>query len=228
MRFLVLALSSMALAQAGNDAEKMFRTMEKKIAGSKTLQLTVDSAMESSKGKGKLTGSVLLAQGNKVRLELTGNFSGKPFAMKLVSDGTKMRAESDMVKAPAVKNTEKDLGADLSAGLSRAGVFAGLLIGRSSRPGQKAAPLDAHLKASNFALGKKEKDGERQTQVIDYVLTIGPGEKLNVQLWLDTDTQLPLKRVMSGQKGKEKVRITETYEVKVDEKVDDQKFALPK
>jgi hypothetical protein len=39
---------------------------------------------------------------------------------------------------------------------------------------------------------------------------------------------LPLKRVLSGQKGDEKIGVTETYDIRVNGKIEASKFELPK
>ena len=48
-------------------------------------------------------------------------------------------------------------------------------------------------------------------------------------MWIDTKTNLPLKRAIMTQKGDDKFTVTETYtKLKLDEKIDPKMFELPK
>jgi hypothetical protein len=58
-----------------------------------------------------------------------------------------------------------------------------------------------------FRLGAKEKVAEREAQVVHYVANAKDGSATNIALWIDTQTNLPVKRVcdMRG------IRSEETY-----------------
>ena len=75
----------------------------------------------------------------------------------------------------------------------------------------------------------KEKVGERDTRVIQYTLTAKGGEDpLSVKLWLDAETNLPVKLAVTGGKSDWK-DLTETYgEFTIEPKVDAKSFELPK
>src|SRR5262245_53116182 len=70
---LMLALLPRALAQ-GNDAEKLYRAMEKKITGAKAFKVAVviDTRGETKDRVGSYKGFLLLTKDNKARLKLSG------------------------------------------------------------------------------------------------------------------------------------------------------------
>ena len=90
------------------------------------------------------------------------------------------------------------------------------------------------FRASDFELGKEDNVGTRRAQVITCkLIPKGLGEKKEVSftetLWLDLETNLPLKRVFSGDFGGKKIKFTETYDKFVlDPKVDAKVFELGK
>jgi len=228
MRTVFLAVAVLALGQETNQAEKLFRSAEKMLADAESVQLSMESTLKASKGESKVKGTMLLAKGNKARVEVSGEFFGKPFKMEMVSDGTKMKTETTPAKGGAVKDTPKNFNINMAGMVSRAGILGGLFAARPQRPGQKDPELDEILKISGFALGKKEKLGDRQVQVIDYEVMLDNDTAMTAQVWLDSETRLPLKRVLSAKAGKAEFRITETYQIRVNGKIDGKRFELPK
>ena len=70
---------------------------------------------------------------------------------------------------------------------------------------------------SNFTLGKEEKVGERQTQRLDYQLAVkGQNPTFSVTVWIDLKTGLPVKRLVTGGVGEEKLTYSETYNLTLD------------
>jgi outer membrane lipoprotein-sorting protein len=126
----------------------------------------------------------------------------------------------------------KNAGAKTLTAVARAGVFASVMLVSVARTGEKPVEVDVNeqLKLSDFKLGKKEKVGDSEAQVIDYTLTVkGEKEPMQCSVWVDTKTNLPLKRVLRGKEGTEKATVTETYsKFTVDGKVDPKSFELPK
>src|SRR2546430_3379897 len=83
---LFLPLLPAALAQE-NDAEKLYRGMEKKLLAAKAFEVTFDYQVEKGKAKGEL----LVTRENKVRMKIVGHFEEKPKArFELVSDGNRV------------------------------------------------------------------------------------------------------------------------------------------
>jgi outer membrane lipoprotein-sorting protein len=218
--FLVLTLP----AAEPNDAEKLFRDMEKKVTSAKTLECTFEAKLEAPRDQnGTITGEVVLADGNKWFTEYGGEVGGRKGKTTSISDGIKVvDIESDMPNK--TRDANKGQTGILCASVARAGLMASFFYVAKEL---KAAD---DLKASDFKLGKKEKVGDKEAQVIDYHLTMkGLEVPLSISVWVDTKTKLPLKRVVTVMKGDEKGTITETYsKLKIDEKIDPKKFELPK
>jgi hypothetical protein len=79
---------------------------------------------------------------------------------------------------------------------------------------------------SGFKLGKKEKVGKRETRRVDYVLGYkGKKDSYPVTMWIDLKTGLPVKRLVSD--GGLPF-FTETYELRLDGKLDPEIFKLPR
>jgi hypothetical protein len=79
---------------------------------------------------------------------------------------------------------------------------------------------------SGFKLGNKEKIGECEAQRLDYVLGVkGKETTYHVTVWIDVKTELPVKRLVSdgGLPW-----FTETYEMKLDGKLDPKIFEIPR
>src|SRR6516162_6347712 len=86
------ALAPPVLAQ-DDEAEKLFRAMEKKITEAKTFQIAASIQLkgETKDRGGRLKGSLLLTSDNKARLTISGSISGEAVKRELVSDGKQMK-----------------------------------------------------------------------------------------------------------------------------------------
>jgi len=129
------------------------------------------------------------------------------------------------------KDTPKEFFEEMIGFFKHGGPVAGHVFSSINSEGVRSV---ATFKASAFKLGKKEKIGKRDTQVIEYKLTLENTPKeaaklaLSEQLWLDVETNLPLKRVLTGKLDKE-FTYTEIYsEFTLNPKVDAKLFELPK
>ncbi len=226
--FMPLLVALLLPAAEPNEAEKLFRDMEKKITSAKTLECDFETTMEGGPGfklGGK--GSLTLAEGNKCHIEGSIDENGKVIKGMFTSDGKSMQGVQDGKVQPKM-DTPKEFEAAIRAAISRTGVF--VLGFQPLDLGEKEFKIDEAFKVSDFKLGKKEKIGEREAQEIQYALNVkGPKEPLAVSVWLDTKTNLPLKRVMTATMGTEKFTFTETCpKLILDPKIDAKKFELPK
>jgi hypothetical protein len=219
-----------------NEAEQLFRKMETKLTSAKSLETAFEAKMEGLKFADtkviSLKGSLVFAEGNKSHLEISGEYLPK---VANISDGTKMQAVVDD-KPQAKKDVPKKQTEIFWAVITRSGLTVPLLfIGAPAADYlffaslDKEAKIDDMFKVSDFKLGKKEKVGNQEAQVVEYKLQVQGRDEMAVSVWLDTKTDLPLKRVLTGKKGDDKVTITETYsKMKIDAKIDPKKFELPK
>jgi outer membrane lipoprotein-sorting protein len=227
MRLAFLPAVLLALAQGENQAEKLIRESEKLLAEADQAQITVESTLEGTPERGRLKGTLLLAKGNKASLVVQGNLRGEELKISVVSNGTKMKVEMAMSKPQEEQDTPKNFNAMLAGTFSRVGMLAGFRT-RAQQAGQKEPGLDDLYKVSDFVLGKKERVGEREAQIIDYKLVMDNRDTAQTTIWLDTETKLPLKRVLTSKNNNESLRVTETYQIRVNGKIDGKKFELPK
>jgi outer membrane lipoprotein-sorting protein len=207
--------------EQGKDAEKLFQRMEAKLHAAKTVSLSFDSSVESEsipiKGW-KLKGTVAVMDGKKARLEMNGGKTGgEPFKGLLISDGTQM-VQNHGKPQPAPKVGPSNLITEIA----RSGFFITIM----PLPPEPFTNPDFDLKegfsVSGFKLGNKEKIGERETQRVDYVLSVKGNEgQFPAAVWIDLKTGLPVKRELTGM-------YTENYELTLDGKLDPKLFELPK
>jgi outer membrane lipoprotein-sorting protein len=212
-----------------NDAEKQFRQMEMKLTNAKTIECTFEAKLEGDKEKGNLKGELTVGEGNKSQLEMGGDMDGKAIKATMIVDGTKMVVIADD-KPKGKEDTPKWLNDAYRAAMVRSGLFVPLMFIHRVGEQPKEFKADDEFKVSDFKLGKKEKVGDQEGQAIQYKLHIKEfPEPLALTVWMDTKKPLPLKRVITMMKDKEKMTITETYsKLNLDEKVDTKKFELPK
>ena len=228
---LVLLLCALATSPAvaePNEAEKLFRDMEKKIATAKTLELDVELKMDAPGSKVSVKGSMILGEGNRTRVEGSGVADGIPFKGVLISDGKKMHIVVND-KAEPTHKTPKQLSNVGRAAITRAGMPMSLPYFIISSIVDDLNINDMYV-VSDFNIGRKEKIGEREAQEIQYTFTFfEQKESLAMSVWLDTKTNLPLKRVVTSTVDKEKFVYTEIIsKMTLDPKIDAKKFELPK
>jgi outer membrane lipoprotein-sorting protein len=211
--------------------DAVFKRMEQPILKCKTFKADVEVAVGPGNDS-KLKGRLLVAQGNKMRLELDGSIKGKPGKMAMVSDGTKMRMSGDTGPGNE-QETPKQLSEIALASVTRTGVFVPMfLLVEAAEPGKKPEPfdLDKQFSVSDIKLGKKESVSSKEAQALDYKLTTKAAkEPLAVTVWIDVKTNQPVKRVITVKEGTETFTVTETYaQATVDDRIDDKEFQFPK
>lgn len=220
----LLVLLILGLA-GDSEPEQLFRAMEKKISAAKALEVSFNGRLEGSKVKGavEVKGSLLLAEGNKARFELSAVIGDQASELKMISDGTRMK-EWQKPGRESVKDTEKHLNDQTAGILCRPGFISLAFFAKTGGlPSSKKA--DQIFQVSEFKLGAKEKVGARQGRAIEYKVSLPDGRTLPVKLWIDAETHLPLKRVITGSIGKDDFQMTEVYEeLRLDPKIDPKRF----
>jgi outer membrane lipoprotein-sorting protein len=236
---MVLLLSASPQEQDSAKAEKLYQAMAKKLVGAKTLQCSFEIVIELDMGKAKAAGVLAFAEGDKNRLKADGDFFGSKLQIEMISDGMKHRMTMAVGgQAPQSSTGDNPPKANefLREGMARGGVFIGLFP-KPTKTAQaqtcnvcleQGGKIEDLLPISAFKLGKKENLGKRETQRIEYTLTIDK-EPFAVTLWLDPETNLPLKRQLSVEKGKAQFQLIENYmNYRINEKIEAKEFALPK
>lgn len=225
-----------------NEAEKLFRGMEKKLIEAKAYEVTFDYQV----GKRQATGALLMAQGNKMRLKITGHFDDKPKAsFVVVSDGAQIRSKG--VKFSVASNGQPGMELGGQSEWKTPAHFQALVTSISSRGGmwfstlmfsyldERAGGLgtdldgeESKMKVYDFKLVGADKLGDRDAKVIRYRFGSGGGCRFDeeITLWLDAKTLLPLKRSFTLKVHD--LRIVEHYrDFSLAPKVDGKAFELP-
>jgi outer membrane lipoprotein-sorting protein len=245
----LLAASGPALGgdeKASNDEEarRLFQRMEDHLASIKTLRCDLTMKFEGSGEPGapnlsrELVGSLALAEGNRVRLELkkktadASDLPGVPFWL-IISDGTRELHQDSGTPKPLIHDkVPESLGADALTLLARSGLYLSTL----PLPPVEAADNKDRFPVSEFKLGPKEKIGNRDAQRLDYRFDVkgqkqpsGEDAPLRASVWIDSKTTLPLKREFTWRfMGVPVMAVTESYEHSVtDEKLDAKEFEVP-
>ncbi len=241
----VLGWTALLPAQKGRDgqtpnaAEKLFRQMEAKVAKAKTLECDFDIKGEETNYSAK--GKLLLADGNKMRLEMTSEEGGTVNDLVVV-DGAKVFKSHNKMGKPGPKSIDdvsKDdnLDAQGRAAISHSGWTGWWYFTIAQRPGKpEGKPFksaDDFFGIADFKLGNKEMVGQREAQVVQYTMTAKTGDAnqavFQVSVWIDVQTQLPLKRVLRSKDKDGRRTVTETYtKLVLNEKIDPKQFELPK
>ena len=223
LALLVLILAA-ALAQAQEgEAEKLYRAMEKKILAAKSLALEFNSQVAVDDQKFTVKGTIYVAAGNKTRLELESELFGLGKTLIVTNGESRYAKVGDMVfdKGPFPPKGEV-----LLALIARFGA-----VGAAMEKKIATADLGKDWPVKNFKFGVKEMVGKREAQVVQYqIQDKKSGDLTEVSVWIDTKTQLPLKRAMAGKDKKTIGVLAETYGVlTVDSKMDGKLFdILPK
>ncbi len=209
-----------------NEAEKLFRDMEKKIQAAKAFRIafTVEIKDDAKERADRFKGSLLLTNGNKARM-IISEVRGQTRKWELVSDGKQVRSEG------ATSATPKNFHGLASILVSRLGVFPTFpVIPFAIAQADKVGKFEgSKLDAWGFKAGAAEKIGGRDAKVVRFkVGEKGDRDAAAVTVWIDSKTLLPLKRVVVANPRSAQI-VTEIYkQFTLDLKVGARTFELPK
>jgi outer membrane lipoprotein-sorting protein len=233
MAVLVVLLAVPPAQGQENEAEKLFRSMEKKLRSAKTVEVVFEGEVPGEKAKNvKVQGKAILGEGNRFRFDGKVEFDGMKVQSWMVSDGkTIVYVESD--GAPMKRRPAPPVEAEkVRACLGQLGViYLALALEDASAtdPPQGQGPFDKAANVKDFKLGAKEKIGQKDAQVVEYTAHIDRTPNVRISVWIDTKTLLPLKRVSEGKKSGIDERYVETYSTfTLDSKIDAKLFEVPK
>src|SRR5438477_9238147 len=94
---------------AKGEAEKLFRTLEERLATAKTLECAFDVRTDTLAYKG----SLFLAEGNRARLEINEATEGGPMRVLMISDGARQSFQDNGMNRPQLAGTPKTLNAEI-------------------------------------------------------------------------------------------------------------------
>jgi outer membrane lipoprotein-sorting protein len=223
---LALLVVAAPVSAQDREAEKLYRAMEKKVRGAKTLHVVFEAEMQTQAFAFSFEGTIDFALGNKCRVRQSMDFAGNAFEELLISDDKQLYTkdgDSEKIdpQASQIKHLDK-----LVPGIMAPVGAGGLTFLRSSDNKQKNFDLDKDVSVKNFKLGAKEMVGKASAQVVTYDIDV-KGNTVKASVWIDTQTQLPLKRVLTIEEGGKTLRITESSTLTLDEKLDPKLFEIP-
>jgi hypothetical protein len=220
---LIFAFAAPVHAQ-DNEAEKLYRTMEKKIRSCKSVQLTFDADTPLEKGlQIKLKGTLRWAVGDKIRIEMDADLFGKQMKMLMLCDGKTMYTKMD--EQVQTQDKPADAGVDQISGfISRIGLASAFMSTAVLGEKKERFDLDKELPIKDFKLGAREKIGKVNAQVVEYTVT-AKGKEFKVSVWIDPQVSLPLKRTVEADGN----RVVENYGAfTIDGRLDTKMFEVPK
>ncbi len=189
-----------------NDAEKLYRTMEKAIRAAKSLKVVCDLVVFSAE-RGqieKAQGTVQFAPGNKTLFEISGKNDNNTggFGMVIQSDGKEKVVifAGGFVLSSGKKPTEPYLNEMLESMIARVGIMGTLVTLGSIKEFKdedakvSGVEFDKILPASAFKWGAKASVGDVEIKVIEYNVIVAGQDKFKIRLWIDPKTMLPLRR----------------------------------
>ena len=221
----VLALCGWSVQAQELEGEKLFQAMQERISCAKAIHVKVGMTGNTPDfdEKAALHLGIWVTDANQARCEMEISRKDRETVSALmVSDGSGvvMAAPGKRLALPMPAN----LAVTLKSGLATAGadMVPGVLL---SDP----LALEKRLVASGFKLGAREKVGMGETQVLRYVANAknsGPATAVNIAVWIDLQTNLPVKRVCAMDNG---IRSEELYsDWQLNAPMDPALFELPK
>jgi outer membrane lipoprotein-sorting protein len=230
-RWLLVAVASFLLApevRSQDKAEKLFEAMETNLSKAKAQKLVFEINSRDHRGPLSLKGTLILANGNRLRLVFQGLNGDRPSKVTWVSDGKTMAIQTEIEGRTAkdARPAPDQLGEFLAGTLVRASLMSGI----NGAANRKLPDISA-LKPASFKMVGKEKIGDKDANVIAFqMLTPGAGNLMKCKVWLDPKTNLPLKRSLEvSRDGEELLRIAESdSEWELDPALAEDAFALPK
>ena len=151
----------LALHAEPNEAEKLFRDMEKKVNSAKTLECEFELKIEGGLVKLSVKGTLALAEGNQCHLDAKVEGDGQTQTRMLISDGKKMHGVKDG-KPDQEEDTPKHLGELTRALITRIGPLLPWVHGDLGwKPGEKEFKVVEMYTVSDFKLGRKENHDQR-------------------------------------------------------------------
>jgi len=222
MQTLLVTLMLPALAQQPSEAEKLLRKVEQQLAAALTLQVSFITEKEYGGERWSCKGKIVLGEYNRARFEFEYLYDKKTEKGMIVSNGKIVRfvipsGPRDDHPAPP------ELSEQVKWAFTRSASFA-VPTGLESL-GTRMSVLSKHK------LGPSEKAGSKEALLVTYEITV-PDKDLQrqarVSLWIDKETCLPVRHVLTSG-TQDKLTITTNYsQWKLNEPLDAKLFELSK
>jgi len=212
------------VADRAATAKKLLLDMEAKVQKAKAFKVEFASDLGKDNPH-SVKGTVIVAEGGKARFEFVRTDGKKMKTELLICDGKKCFGKGgEFDTEGASVDLPKDFLKPIVPLISRGGVMLTYDTPGRGEPGNFT--LDEVMPLYGFALGGKEKIGDREAQVVRFASEIR--DSITVAVWIDTKTGLPLKRTTHWNRTNGET-LTEIYSTfAVDPQLDDKLFELPK
>jgi outer membrane lipoprotein-sorting protein len=207
---------------ADEKPEATFKKMDETIRKADSFQTEFSIAVKGDfnfEAKGKL----VVASGNRTKLEVTGTREKEQFSLNMVSDGKKMQFVDDNWKQDPI-DTKPDLNDTLLGGCNRIGIFSLFYLAIEVSTDKPKMKLEETMPVSDIKAG----GAEATAPTLEYDVKLSKTKKpTKVQIWIDPKTHFPTKRVVMFKEGEKTITITETYtNSSINAKIDPKVFEL--
>jgi outer membrane lipoprotein-sorting protein len=227
---LLLFASPALLCAQESDAEKLFRSFEKKLKDAKAYRFEVEIDRTIAGSNLTHKGEIVVTADNKFKAVLEGKVyakdetEAKPISGTIISDG-KRRVEKFTIAGESNSNdaaVPAQWTTYFTGYLAFSGAHHGLLDEKTPHPDR--AP--DKFKLAGFQLGAKDKIGGRNAQLVEFTFDQPiTGVTFKTKIWFDAETEFPLKRVVEAPG----FRVVEQYSKwQWEPKLNSDEFALPK
>jgi outer membrane lipoprotein-sorting protein len=213
----------LAMALQGETAEESYRRLEETLQKARSLSLQYRIEFAIGGATMTVSGSVLLKEGNRLKITCSGAAGAQKLDAAVVSDGSTLRS---LPLHPGANETEwptpKSLNESVTTAFLRAGCLD--LYRLPYRMHEHGRDPKESLIVSELRSG----DDDSGLRTLLYKLEEGSGHG-EMKVWFDPKTRMLRKRVFTvpPQGNTPQVTVTETYEsVKVDSEISEDSFKL--
>ena len=191
------------------DPEAAFQRLEEDMLAAPALRIsysiTAQGAYDAS-----LSGVLLMAAGNRIRLEASGSFAGEPVDAVLVSNGTGLSmivgGEETLLETPGQLNEA------VVVGLTRMGLLHNLArLTEGAPPDHGAGAAAKWVKASGFSVADAPEDPPVDGVPVEFGIVLSQEPVGEVTMWLDPRTGLPMLRTQTVHFPEGDMLVTEAY-----------------
>ena len=229
MIFASLLILSLFSVPEGNEAKDLFDQMVKKVDNAKTLQIEFETVNQRGAKKREASGTLALADGNRMRMELVMASPQGDQKVLILSDGK----ESFQMQGTQRRKIETAEGRNelVHQMFSRLGVMVGFMFSEPSEKGGKMKKIDEYVTLTDFEKGASEKVDGRQAHLITFLARISiKDDEAAVKIWIDSETGLPVKRSITpyrdGKPSEDEMH--ETYvKITLDAEIPADRFSIP-
>jgi hypothetical protein len=223
-----LLLSFFAPAVFAGDVrtpEKVFSKMESNLANIKNRRLKFRAEATGSVN-GTFEGEIVFKKGNVMDYRTAGKLAGRDHKLFISCDGKKLRGGADDSGAKIFDiGAPAGLRSGMLIGLSRMGLMHNISrLAENEPPDRIDGSVYTWLSANDLKFNKDHKDGSplasaelkqngQDLMVVFYKLGVGETKNAaDVELWIDTKTNLPTYRRMTVHFPNGDMQLSEKYE----------------